>query len=92
MKGSNFCLASKEVCHKLYNDLQLLSVSTHQWKDLSMGFVTGLLVLINWKSDSYNSILVIVNRLTKIVHCKLVKITFNALGLAKVIIDVVVHD
>ena len=56
-----------------------------------MDFVTGLPVLINWKGDSYNSILVIVDRLTKMVHYKPVKITLDALGLAKVIIDMVVR-
>ena len=55
-----------------------------------MDFVTGLPVLINWKGDSYNSILVIVDWLTKMVHYKPVKITFDAPELAKVIINVVV--
>ena len=36
-------------------------------------------------------ILVIVNRLTKIVHYELVKITIDASGLAKVIIDVIIR-
>ena len=89
MKGCDICLASKTVCYKLYTDLQLLPVPTHQGKDFLIDFVTGLLVSINWKRDSYNSILVIVDWLTKIVHYKLVKITFNASGLAKVIIDMV---
>ena len=61
IKGCDVCLASKVVCHKLYGDLQLLPVPTHRWKDLSMDFVTGLLVSIDWKGDSYDSILVIVN-------------------------------
>ena len=56
-----------------------------------MDFVTSLPILTNWKRDSYNSILVIVNRLTKIVHYKPVKVTINAPGLAEVIIDVVVR-
>ena len=55
-----------------------------------MDFVTGLPVLTNWKSESYNSILVIVDKLTKMVHYELVKIMINALGLAKIIIDVVI--
>ena len=38
-------------------------------------FVTSLPILINWKRDNYNSILVIVDWLTKMVHYKLVKIT-----------------
>ena len=56
-----------------------------------MDFVTGLPISTDWKEDSYNSILVIVNRLTKMVHYKPVKVTINALGLAEVIIDVVVR-
>ena len=56
-----------------------------------MDFVTGLPISINWKRDSYNSILVIINWLTKMVYYKPVKITINAPGLAGVIIDVVVH-
>ena len=55
-----------------------------------MDFVTGLPILTNWKDESYNSVLVIINQLTKIVYYKLVKVTINALGLAKVILDVVV--
>ena len=91
MKDCDVCLASKAVRHKLYGDLQSLPVPTHRWKDLLMDFVTGLPISIDWKGDSYNSILVIVDRLTKMVHYKLVKITLNAPGLAEVIIDVVVH-
>ena len=56
-----------------------------------MDFVTGLLVAINWKGDSYNSILVIVDRLTKMFYYKPVKITFNAPELAEVIIDVIIR-
>ena len=56
-----------------------------------MDFVTGLPISTDWKGDSYDSILVIVNRLTKIVHYKLVKVTINAPGLAEVIINVVVR-
>ena len=56
-----------------------------------MDFVIGLLVFINWKSKTYNLILVIVNQLTKIVYYKLVKVTINALSLAKVMIDMVLR-
>ena len=91
VKGYDVCLASKAVCYKPYGNFQLLPVPTHRWKDLSMDFVTGLPVSIDWKGDSYNSILVIVNQLTKMVHYKLVKITVNASGLVEIIIDVVVR-
>ncbi len=56
-----------------------------------MDFVTGLPISANWKGDSYDSILVIVDRLTKMVHYVPVKVTIDAPGLAKVIIDVVVR-
>ena len=84
------CLALKAVRHKPYGDLQSLLVPTHWWKDLSMDFVTGLPISTDWKKDSYNSILVIVDRLTKMVHYKPIKITIDTPGLAEVIIDVIV--
>ena len=55
-----------------------------------MDFVTGLPISIDWKGDSYNSILVIIDQLIKMVHYKTVKITFNAPGFAEVIIDIVI--
>ena len=91
VKGCNVCLALKAVRHKPYGDLQSLPVPTHRWKDLSMDFVTGLPISTDWKGDSYDSILVIVDRLTKMVHYEPVKVTINAPGLAEVIIDVVVR-
>ena len=56
-----------------------------------MDFVIGLLISADWKDDSYNSILVIVDQLTKMVHYILGKITINISGLAKVIINIVVR-
>ena len=90
VKGCDICLASKAVRHKPYGDLQLLPIPTHQWKDLSMDFVTGLPILTDWKGDSYDSILVIVDRLTKMVHYQPVQVTIDAPKLAEVILDVVV--
>ena len=68
-----------------------MPVSTHCWKDLLINFVTGLPMLTNYKRDSYDSILIIVNRLTKMIYYKPVKVTIDALGLAEVIIDIVVR-
>ena len=90
VKGCDICLASKTVCHKPYDDLQLISVPMHWWKAFLMDFVAGLPLSINWKKNSYDSILVIVNRPMKMIHYKPVKITLNILGLAKVIIDMIV--
>ena len=91
VRGCDVCLASKAVHHKPYGDLQSLPVPTHRWKDILMDFVTGLPILTDWKGDSYNSILVIVDWLTKMVYYKPVKVTIDAPGLAEVIIDVVVR-
>ena len=90
VRECDVCLASKAVRHKPYSDLQSLSIPTYQWKDFSIDFVTGLLLSADWKGDSYDSIFVIVDQLTKMVHYKLVKVTIDTLGLAEVIIDMVV--
>ena len=58
-------------------------------KDVSIDFVTGLPASTNWKSKIYDSILVIVDRLTKMVNYEPVKVKINVLGLTKVNIDVV---
>ncbi len=91
VKGGDAYLASKAVRHKPYGDLQSLPVSTHRWNDLSMVFVTGLQISAKWKGDSYDAILVIVDRLMKMIHYEPVKVTINATGLAEVTIDMVVR-
>ncbi len=80
--------------HKSYGNLQSLPVLTHQWKNLSMDFITGLPVFTNWKGETYDSILVIIKQLTKMVYYEPVKVTIDAPALAEVIIEVVVqhHD
>ncbi len=55
-----------------------------------MNFVIGLPISADWKGDSYDLILVIVNRFTKMIYYEPVKVTIDALGLAEVIIDVIV--
>ena len=56
-----------------------------------MDFIMGLLILTDWKGNSYDSFLVIVNWLTKMIHYEPVKVIIDAPGLAEVIIDVVVR-
>lgn len=51
-----------------------------------MDFVTRQLILTYWQGEIYNSILVIVDELTNMIHYELVKVIINTLGLAKVII------
>ena len=90
IKGCDVCLGSKAVRHKLYDDLQPLLIPTHRWKDLSIDFVTGLPISTDWKGDSYDSILVIVDWLTKMMHYEPVKVIIDAPELAEVILDVIV--
>ncbi len=56
-----------------------------------MDFVTGLPVSTNWKGETYDLILVIVDPLTKMVHYEPVKVTIDAPSLEEVIIDVLVR-
>lgn len=55
-----------------------------------INFVIRLLILTNWKSKTYNSILIIINWLIKIIYYKLVKNTINTAGLAKVTFNMIV--
>lgn len=91
IKRYDVCLASKAMTRKPDGDLQLLPLLTHWWKELLIDLVTRLLISSNWKRDSYNSILVIVNWLTKMVHYKPVKIAINTAGLAKIVLDLVIR-
>ena len=90
VKGCNVCLASKAVRHKPYGDLQSLPIPTHRWKGLSMDFITGLPIWTDWKGNSYDSILVIVDWLTKMVYYKSVKVIIDAPDFAEVIINVMI--
>ena len=56
-----------------------------------MDFVTGLPISTDWKRDKYDFILVFVDRLTKMVYYKPVKIIIDAVGLVEVIIDIVIR-
>ena len=91
IKGCDIYITLKMVKHKPYNNLQSFPVPTHQWKDLSIDFVTGLLVFTNWKGEIDDLILVIVNRLTQMVYYKPVKVTINTPAQAEVIIEAVVQ-
>ncbi len=76
--------------YKPYGDLQSLPVLIYWWKNLSINFVTSLSILNNWKSKNYNSIIIIVDCLTKLVFYELVKVTIDRPGLMNVIIDIIV--
>ena len=56
-----------------------------------MDFVTGLPISTNWKGETYDSILGIVDRLTKMVHYDAVKEIIDAPALAEIIIEMVMR-
>lgn len=56
-----------------------------------MDFVIGLLISTDWKSDSYDTIFIIINYLTKMIYYKWVKIMMDVAGLAEIIIDIIVR-
>lgn len=90
VKVCNICLASKTVHHKQYGDLYFFPILTYRLKDIFIDFVIGLLLLLNWKDNSYNTILVIIDWLMKMIKYKAIKITIDILGLAEEIINIVV--
>ena len=53
-------MRSKPQCHRLYGSLQQLSIPEHLWNSISMDFIKKLPF-----SSSFNTILVIVDRLSK---------------------------
>lgn len=68
----------------------MLLILIQQRKDLSIDFLIRLSIFTNWKGETYDLILGIIDQLPKIVYYKLVKVTIDASGLAKVIFNIIV--
>lgn len=81
------CAMTKSSRHKPYGELTPLPAPTHKWKDISLDFVTGLPPSKDWRGHSYDSILVIVDRLTKMAHYIPVDKTLDAEQFAQVLIE-----
>lgn len=64
-------------------------MSTYDCNNFFIGLAINVAVLIDWKNDNYNAILVDINYLTKIVHFEFVKTIIDVIDLAKVIINVI---
>lgn len=80
IKACNICFVLKTLFYKSYKDLQFLLVSTNYSKDLSIDLITGLPLLIDWKSNNYNKILVIIDSFIKIMYYKSIKSMMNVAG------------
>ena len=61
IKSGDFYLGLKVIKHKLYGDFQLLPMPKHKWKDFLVNFVIGLPILTNWKDETYDLIVVIID-------------------------------
>ncbi len=90
VQDSDICMSSKAQRHKSYGSIQALFVPIYKWKDLSMDFVTWLPKSKDWHGVEYYSILVIGNRLTKIIHYEPVFTTLDAEQLVDVLIETVI--
>lgn len=89
-KAYDVCLALKIIGYKLYSNLKLIFISSYFWKKNFIDLVTGLWVLLNWKVETFDLILVIMNLFTKMVYYKLVTAITNAMRLAKIKFNMIV--
>ena len=88
------CKRSKISRHKSYEKLSSFFISKFKWIDLTMNFVTKLFESKTWNEVVYDSILVVMNRLTKMIHYISVTKTMIAKNLAEILIREIIrlHD
>lgn len=88
------CKRNKTSRHKLYEKLSFLFISKFKWIDFTMNFVTNLLESKTRNETIYDSILVVMNRLTKMTHYILVTKTMIAKDLVEIWIRKIIklHD
>ena len=79
------CQQTKYVSTKTPRTLQPLPIPSAPWTELSMDFIVGLPL-----STGYSSILVVVDRLTKVAHFSALKTGFTAKTVAEVFLDSIV--
>ena len=80
------CQQVKAEHQKPYGKLQPLPIPEWKWKRIAMDFVVGL----PRSKDGYDSISVIVDRLTKLSHFLLVKVNYSVAKLARLYIKHIV--
>jgi hypothetical protein len=76
------CRCVKAIHMKATGPLQSLSIPTWKWEDISMDFIVGL----SRTAKGYDSIQVIVDRLTKIAHFLPVKVKYPVIAYAELYI------
>ena len=80
------CKRNKTSRHKSYENLFFLSVFEFKWIDFTINFVTNLFESKTWNETIYDSILVVMNKLTKMTHYILVTKTIIAKNLVEILI------
>ena len=88
------CKKSKTSRHKSYEKLSFLSISKFKWIDITMNFVTDLFESKTWNETTYDSILVVINRLIKMIHYISITKTMIAKNLVEILIRKIIkfHD
>ena len=85
------CQRTKAKRHRPYGELSSLPVPTKPWEEITMDFITGLPA--SRRADGvYDTVLVIVDRFTKVTRYIPCKKTIDAEQLAELIIGTVVKD
>ena len=79
------CQRVKPKHHKPYGELQLLEPPSRPWRSLSIDFITGLPESKGFNGRVYDSILVVVDRFSKMVRYFAVNKTIDAPALAELI-------
>jgi hypothetical protein len=84
------CQQNKPIRHRPYGVLASLPFPTAPWKEITMDFITGLPV---WKNNGveYDSILVVVDRFTKMARYLATTKTIDSAGLADIIVEQVIR-
>ncbi|WVZ63441.1 hypothetical protein U9M48_013075, partial [Paspalum notatum var. saurae] len=86
IKQCSVCQQAKHSLHHPFGLLQPLPIPSAAWHDISIDFIEGLP-----KSEGYNCILVVVDRLTKFAHFIAIKHPYTAMGIAQIILDNVIR-
>ena len=88
------CKRFKTSRHKSHDRAKSLFIFIHKWVDININFVTKLSLSCAWNEVVYNAILIIVDRLTKMIHYIFVTKTINAKNFVEILIRelVRIHD
>ena len=87
------CAQNKSTRHKPYGKQQQIEASQQAWQEITMDFIVKLpLSKDTVPNIKYDSIIVVVDRLTKYAHFILWKEKRNAKDLAKVILKVIIAN